>query len=36
MDLKTLGWERVDWVHLALGRDHWRDFVKAVMIVRFP
>jgi hypothetical protein len=36
MDLKALGWERVHWVHFALGRDHWKNFVNSVIIVRFP
>jgi hypothetical protein len=23
MNLKEIGWKRVDWIHLAQDRDHW-------------
>jgi hypothetical protein len=26
MDLREVGWEGVDWMHLAQDRDQWRDF----------
>jgi hypothetical protein len=28
MDFKELELEGVDWIYLALNRDHWRPFVK--------
>jgi hypothetical protein len=28
MDLRENGWEVVDWMHLALDRDQWQDFMK--------
>jgi hypothetical protein len=26
--VKEIGWKSVEWVHLALDRGKWRDFVK--------
>jgi len=34
VDLRETGRERVDRMHLAEGRDHWRAVVNAVMRVR--
>jgi hypothetical protein len=31
MDLKEIGWEGVDWIHLAQDRDRWQDLVNTVM-----
>jgi hypothetical protein len=31
-----IGWECVDWMHLALGRDQWRHLVNTVMNLRIP
>jgi hypothetical protein len=31
MDLREIGWEGVEWIHLAQGRDRWRAAVNAVM-----
>jgi hypothetical protein len=31
MDLKEIGWEVVNWVHMAQDRDRWRDLVNMVM-----
>jgi hypothetical protein len=28
MDLKEIGWEGVDWMHLAQYRDQWRTLIK--------
>jgi hypothetical protein len=28
MDLKEIGWEGVDWMHLAQGRDQWLFLVN--------
>jgi len=36
MDLKEMGWEDVDWVHLAQDRDQWRAVVNTVMNLRVP
>jgi hypothetical protein len=34
MDLREIGWEDVDWVHLAQDRDQWRAAVNTVMNLR--
>jgi hypothetical protein len=31
MDLRKMGWEGVDWIHLAQDRDQRRAVVNAVM-----
>jgi hypothetical protein len=31
MDLRKIGWEDVEWIHLAQNRDRWRAVVSAVM-----
>jgi hypothetical protein len=31
MDLKEIGWEDVDWIHLAQNRDWWCALVNTVM-----
>jgi hypothetical protein len=36
MDLSEIGWEGVDWMHLAQGRDQWWAVVKMVMNLRVP
>jgi hypothetical protein len=36
VDLKEIGWEGVDWIHLAQDRDRWRAFVNTVMSFRIP
>jgi hypothetical protein len=36
MDLKKVGWEGVDWVHLAQDKDWWRAVVKTVMNLWVP
>jgi hypothetical protein len=30
-DLKEIGWEVLNWIHLARDRDQWRAVVKTVM-----
>jgi len=34
MNLKGIGCEVVDWIHLAQDRVKWRDVVKTVMNLR--
>jgi hypothetical protein len=36
MDLGEIGWEVVDWIHLAQDRDQWRAVVNTVMNLRVP
>jgi hypothetical protein len=36
MDLREIGWEGVDWMHLDQDRDQWRAVVNAVMNLRVP
>jgi hypothetical protein len=36
MDLRKIGCEGVDWVHLAQDRDQWRVVVNRIMSVRDP
>jgi hypothetical protein len=35
-DLREVGWEVVNWIHLAHDRDQWRDVVNTVMNLRVP
>jgi hypothetical protein len=34
MNLREVGWEGVDWMHLAQDRDQWRVLVNTVMNYR--
>jgi hypothetical protein len=34
MDLRVIGWEGVDWIHLAQDRDQWRAVVITLMNLR--
>jgi hypothetical protein len=36
IDLREVGWEDVDWIHLAQDRDQWRAVVNTVMNLRVP
>jgi hypothetical protein len=36
MDLTEIGWEGVDWIHLARDRDQWQAVVNTVMNLRVP
>jgi hypothetical protein len=36
MDLGTIGWEGIDWMHLAQDRDQWQALVTTVMNLRVP
>jgi hypothetical protein len=34
MDIRKIGWEAVDWRHLAQDRDQWRTVVNTAMTSR--
>jgi hypothetical protein len=34
MNFREVGWEVVDWIHLAQERDQWQDLVITVMKLR--
>jgi hypothetical protein len=36
VDLREVGWEGVDWVHLAQDRGQWWTFVNMVMSLLVP
>jgi hypothetical protein len=36
MDLRGVGWERVDWSHVAWDRDQWCSYMKTVRRLRVP
>jgi hypothetical protein len=36
MDLREIGWDRVDWIDLAQDRDQWRVLVNTVVSLRAP
>jgi hypothetical protein len=36
MDLREIGWEDTDWIHIARDRDQWRAVVNTVMNLRVP
>jgi hypothetical protein len=36
MDIREIGWEDVDWIHLAQDRDQWWAVVNTVMNLRVP
>jgi hypothetical protein len=36
IDLREIGWDSVDWIDLAQGRDQWRALVSTVMNLRLP
>jgi hypothetical protein len=36
MYLREIGWEDVDWMHLAQDMDQWRAVVNMVMNLRVP
>jgi hypothetical protein len=36
MDLTEIGWDGVDWIELAQGRNQWRALVNTVMNLRVP
>jgi len=36
MDLREIGWEGVDWMHLAENRYQWRALVNMAMNLSVP
>jgi hypothetical protein len=36
MDLREMGWEVADWMHLSQDRNQWRTLFKAVMNLWVP
>jgi hypothetical protein len=36
MDLREMGWEGVDWIHLAQDWNQWRAVVNRVINLLFP
>jgi hypothetical protein len=36
MDLREIGWEGVEWIHLAQDRDQWRAVLNTVMNLWVP
>jgi len=36
MDLREIGWESVDWLHLAQDRNQWRALGKTAMHLWVP
>jgi len=36
MSLREVGWESVDWIHLAQDRDLWQGCVNMVNSLWFP
>jgi hypothetical protein len=36
MDLREIGWDGMDWNHLAQDRNQWRALADTVMALRVP
>jgi hypothetical protein len=36
MDLRAIGWGRMDWIDLAQDREQWRALVITIVNLRFP
>jgi hypothetical protein len=36
MNLREIGWEGVEWIHMAQERDQWQALVNTVMNLWFP
>jgi hypothetical protein len=36
MDLREIGWDCVDWIDMAQGRDQWRTLVNMALNLRVP
>jgi hypothetical protein len=35
-DLREIGWEGVEWIHLVQNKDHWRAVVNTVLNLCVP
>jgi hypothetical protein len=36
IDLREIGWDGMDWIHLAQDRDQWKALVNTVMNLQVP
>jgi hypothetical protein len=36
INLREIGWEGVDWMHLDQDRDQWRALMNTIMCLRVP
>jgi hypothetical protein len=36
LELREIGWEVLNWIHLAQGKDQWRPLVNTVLNIRVP
>jgi hypothetical protein len=36
MDLREIGWERVDWINVTEDREQWRALVNTILNLRVP
>jgi len=36
LDLREMGWQGVDWIHLARGRDHFKGAMNTAMNLQVP
>jgi hypothetical protein len=36
MDLREIGWDRMDWIDVAQDREQWRALVNTAMNLRVP
>jgi hypothetical protein len=36
MDLREIGWDGLDWIDVAQGRDQWKALLNAVMNLQVP
>jgi hypothetical protein len=36
MDLRDIGWDDMDWIHVAQHRDQWRVLVSTVLNLQVP
>jgi hypothetical protein len=36
IDLREIGWDGVDWIHIAQDKDQWKALVNTVLNLRVP
>jgi hypothetical protein len=36
MDVREIGWDDMEWIHLAQDREYWRSLVNMVINLRVP